>query len=449
MASARGSEKFPISVRFNSSTNIPVQADLQWRVSDLKQEIGKSQNVDPNELRIIFAGRELNNHQKLKDADIPNQSVIHAIRGGCWSSRSRRVQETSLSQVVLTSVEEEEEDGARSGTASASGASQHKAQYFVYCKSTCKDITPGKLRVCCSRCKEGAMVLYQDPRCWDDVLKLGRIRGSCKTPRCNGDIADFFFKCARHATTGEDRCVALPLIHSNTRDVPCLTCTEIKDPVLLFPCPDRHAMCLDCFEIYCTTKLNDRQFIHDTDLGYTLSCPGNSESCTDALIDEIHHFRVLGQQQYNRYQRFAAEEYLLREGGVLCPGPGCGMGLFLEPGMGPVVTCSSCNLVFCKECKEPCRRGHSCSESQSSQAAAAVGQSRYRVNAENARRARWEAEARRKIEEISKKCPGCKTNTEKNEGCNHMTCSRCRVEWCWICVKPWNQECRSSHWFHH
>ena len=49
-----------------------------------------------------------------------------------------------------------------------------------------------------------------------------------------------------------------------------------RDPVLLFPCPDRHAMCLDCFEIYCTTKLNDRQFIHDTDLGYTLSCPGNS-----------------------------------------------------------------------------------------------------------------------------------------------------------------------------
>ncbi|XP_067049537.1 E3 ubiquitin-protein ligase parkin-like isoform X2 [Acropora muricata] len=421
MASARGSEKFPISVRFNSSTNIPVQADLQWRVSDLKQEIGKSQNVDPNELRIIFAGRELNNHQKLKDADIPNQSVIHAIRGGCWSSRSRRVQGTSLSQVVLTSVEEEEEYGARSGTASASGASQRKAQYFVYCKSPCKDITPGKLRVCCSRCKEGAMVLYQD----------------------------FFFKCARHATTGEDRCVALPLIHSNTRDVPCLTCTEIKDPVLLFPCPDRHAMCLDCFEIYCTTKLNDRQFIHDTDLGYTLSCPGNSERCTDALIDEIHHFRVLGQQQYNRYQRFAAEECLLREGGVLCPRAGCGMGLFLEPGMGPVVTCSSCNLVFCKECKEPCRRGHSCSESQSNQATAAVGRSGYRVSAENARRARWEAEARRKIEEISKKCPGCKTNTEKNEGCNHMTCSQCRVEWCWICVKPWNQECRSSHWFHH
>ena len=39
-------------------------------------------------------------------------------------------------------------------------ATQRQTQYFVYCK-TCKDITPGKLRVCCSRCSEGAMVLYQ------------------------------------------------------------------------------------------------------------------------------------------------------------------------------------------------------------------------------------------------------------------------------------------------
>ena len=29
---------------------------------------------------------------------------------------------------------------------------------------------------------------------------------------------------------------------------------------------------------------------------------------------------------------------------MLCPRAGCGMGLFLEPGMGPVVTCSSCNV---------------------------------------------------------------------------------------------------------
>lgn len=31
--------------------------------------------------------------------------------------------------------------------------------------------------------------------------------------------------------------------------------------------------------------------------------------------------------QYDTYQRFGAEEYVLRAGGLLCPMPNCGMGI--------------------------------------------------------------------------------------------------------------------------
>ena len=52
-----------------------------------------------------------------QDADIPNQSVIHAVRGGCWSARQTRGTATPLSKVCLDTVGEEmEEEAAENGT---------------------------------------------------------------------------------------------------------------------------------------------------------------------------------------------------------------------------------------------------------------------------------------------------------------------------------------------
>ena len=40
-----------------------------------------------------------------------------------------------------------------------------------------------------------------------------------------------------------------------------------------------------------------------------------------------------------------------------------------------------------------------------------------------------------KSHKIVKRCPCCRMWTEKNEGCNHMTCVECKFQWCWLCEK--------------
>jgi hypothetical protein len=44
---------------------------------------------------------------------------------------------------------------------------------------------------------------------------------------------------------------------------------------------------------------------------------------------------------------------------------------------------------------------------------------------------------------IIKQCPKCKIWTEKNEGCNHMTCVECQYQWCWLC----NGEYNANHYY--
>ena len=47
--------------------------------------------------------------------------------------------------------------------------------------------------------------------------------------------------------------------------------------------------------------------------------------------------RYLIALQYEQYQRFATEDLVLQSGGILCPGRGCGSGIFPEDGMRRIV----------------------------------------------------------------------------------------------------------------
>ncbi|XP_066104337.1 E3 ubiquitin-protein ligase parkin isoform X2 [Saccopteryx bilineata] len=461
-----------VFVRFNSSHGFPVEVDSATSIFQLKEAVAKRQGVPADQLRVIFAGKELRNDWVVQSCDLDQQSIVHVVlrpgregpgmtTPGGDSPRSTAGpparEPESLTRVDFSSsvlptdsvglaviLNEDGESGA--SPAGSPGRPTYKS-FYVYCKAPCQSVQPGKLRVRCGTCRLATLTLAQGPSCWEDVLVPNRMSGECQSVNCPGTRAEFFFKCGAHPTSDKETSVALNLITTNSRNITCITCADIRSPVLVFQCSDRHVICLDCFHLYCVSRLNDRQFTHDAQLGYSLPCVAG---CPNSLIKELHHFRILGEEQYNRYQHYGAEECVLQMGGVLCPRPGCGAGLLPEPGQRRV-TCEGggglgCGLEFCRDCKEAPHDGD-CSGPSASAFGAATQV--YRVDEKAAEQARWEESSKETIKKTTKPCPRCRVPVEKNGGCMHMKCPQpqCRLEWCWNCSCEWNRTCMGDHWF--
>ncbi|XP_054718215.1 E3 ubiquitin-protein ligase parkin-like [Uloborus diversus] len=432
--------KFKIYVKCGSES-VPVYLGLDWSVQDLKNAVGSKLCMKSDELRIIFAGKELHDNVQLQECDVGEQSVIHAVL------RKAPLSVTVEAKCPLNKTPfcSNDCDDNESESQSRLGHSK-KSHFFVFCIDPCKTLCPGKLRVRCMKCKEGTLTVDRDPSCWDDVLIAGHIPGSCQAENCDGALAEFYFKCARHVSSPNDWAVPLYLVKNNFKDVPCIACTGNSSPIIVFPCVDGHVICIECFQMYCTTRLNERRFIQDENVGYTIDCPAG---CPDSLIKEPHHFKLLGDEQYARYQRFATEECLLQAGGVLCPQPGCGAGLLPDPECRRVVCQqdggAGCGFVFCRQCMQGYHIGP-CDSMEFPDTKTGMS---YAISDERASSSKWDEDSRTTIKITTKPCPKCRTPTERDGGCMHMVCTRsqCGFHWCWVCQEEWTNDCMGNHWF--
>ncbi|XP_058984066.1 E3 ubiquitin-protein ligase parkin isoform X1 [Musca domestica] len=447
-----------IYVKTNTGKTLSVNLEPQWDIKNVKEIVAPQMGLQPEEVKIIFAGKELSDATTIKECDLGQQSILHAIRTRPVRER-KRLQSTVAEEdpdeqpskpLCETLVDLQLQSEERSNI-SEKDRERTKAHFFVHC-SQCGKLCKGKLRVRCSLCKGGAFTVHRDPECWDDVLKTRRIRGHCESLEIacvdnqDGDppFAEFYFKCAEHISGGEkDFAAPLNLVKNNINDVPCLACTDVSETVLVFPCASKHVTCIECFLHYSRSRLMERQFMPHPEIGYTLPCPAG---CENSFIEEIHHFKLLTREEYDRYQRFATEEYVLQAGGVLCPQPGCGMGLLVEADCRKVTCQNGCGYVFCRNCLQGYHLGECLPENESSNP---TGNCEYTVDPNRAAEARWDEASNVTIKVSTKPCPKCRTPTERDGGCMHMVCTRsgCGFEWCWVCQTEWTRDCMGAHWF--
>ena len=438
---ASSSTTVPLFIRLDGK-HIQITAHLDWSIYQLKQHLYIHSDKSADDLRIIFAGCELGNHVLLKNCQLSGGTVVHVINVSSNDEKKPKF-------IPSTDVIAPTSSGIRIST------DIRRARFYIYCKSPCNSVKPGKLRVRCARCKDEAFEISSGPNSWNDVLNSDTIRGKCNSLNCGGRYADFYFRCNEHENgVIEERqfVIPLPLLRTNMQDVPCLACTDVCDVVMVFPCPQSHVICTQCFSLYCHTKLNCRQFILKDNIGYTLTCPGLGESCDSTFINEVHHFMVAGKVQYERYKNFATEEFVLQNGGILCPAENCGNGLLIEHNERKIVcrlSSGGCGFTFCRLCRLNYHDNRCETINNIEDTNVQIVNNVYQVNQQNALLARWRDDANSKntINRSTKPCPGCKVPTEKSGGCNHMNCTRCNYEWCWLCLVTWGRNCEADHWF--
>ncbi|OEL18291.1 putative E3 ubiquitin-protein ligase ARI7 [Dichanthelium oligosanthes] len=210
-------------------------------------------------------------------------------------------------------------------------------------------------------------------------------------------------------------------------------------PVPVVPASRSH-VCAICFDEYpagrarsagCSHYYCDgcwRGYIHaavgDGSLCLSLRCP--DPACSAAVVRNLVDAVADGEDK-DRYARFALRSYVEDSGGGIrwCPAPGCTRAVeFLgSAGDGDAtdVFCD-CRNGFCWSCGEEAHRPVSCGTVRAWLA----------QNISEAETTNW-------ILTNTKDCPSCRRPIEKNQGCNHMTCSApCRHQFCWLCFDPWN-----------
>jgi ariadne-1 len=108
-----------------------------------------------------------------------------------------------------------------------------------------------------------------------------------------------------------------------------------------------------------------------------------------------------------------------------CPAPNCGL-IALGIEINDIVC--GCSFPYCASCGHESHRPATCQE---------LSQWVLK-NSSESENSSW-------ILVNTKGCPKCSRRIEKNKGCNHMTCSICRYEFCWICMCDWRNHNGNSY----
>ena len=171
-----------------------------------------------------------------------------------------------------------------------------------------------------------------------------------------------------------------------------------------------HSFCDGCWYDFLSIKIKENKLPSIKCLDY---------NCDSKLSDEFIISIIKSDKDLmKKYKKYKIElEIINNPNKKLCPFPNCDSYLELKDLKEKYVTCEN-NHTFCFLCLKKPHGENPCEEKMDKSII------EYALN------------------NFVKKCPNCSIIIEKNNGCNHITCTKCQYQWCWLC----NQKYEIGHY---
>ncbi|KAJ3299914.1 hypothetical protein HK104_006065 [Borealophlyctis nickersoniae] len=180
-----------------------------------------------------------------------------------------------------------------------------------------------------------------------------------------------------------------------------------------------HRFCRDCYEHYLTQK------IAEEGESRRIQCP--AQSCK-LIVDEKTVKMVVKPQIAEKYVNLLLRTYVDDNDFLRwCPAPNCEYALECH-----VPTSSYTEVVPTVQCRCGHRFCFGCGLPDHLPCICALVKIWLKKCQDDSETANW-------ISANTKECTKCNSTIEKNGGCNHMTCRKCKYEFCWVCLGPWSE----------
>uniref|UniRef100_A0A8B9HHN4 Cullin 7 n=1 Tax=Astyanax mexicanus TaxID=7994 RepID=A0A8B9HHN4_ASTMX len=180
-----------------------------------------------------------------------------------------------------------------------------------------------------------------------------------------------------------------------------------------------HYCCKSCWQEYLTARI-------EQNLVMNCNCP--ITDCRAQPTSQFFYNILTDKDTIAKYENALLRGYVECCSNLTwCTNPqGCDQ-ILCKENIGSMGTCSKCCWSSCFSCNFP----------EAHYPASCSHMSQWMDDGGYYEGMSMEAQSKHLAKLISKRCPSCQAQIEKNEGCLHMTCAKCNHGFCWRCLKPW------------